>query len=736
MKRLYTALIAALLSIACLLFSVLASAQELSWPQEIAGDEGTLIIYQPQPEALAGDQLTARAAMSLELKGSEGPVFGAMWFESRIATDLDAGTVRVLDINVTKATWPESKDAGEQRLMQFVEEAFPEYGLTLSYERLSASLETADIERKSLELLKSDPPIIQFSEELAVLLMYDGEPRFEPVEDSPYERALNTPYLVAKDKTGSVYLSDGSHWYAAKDPMGPWAITDNPPADLAKAVSASLESVESVESVESAAMDTVEPNGRTPVIVAATQPTELVVTDGKPDWQSLTGGEILYVKNTETPWLRDLPTGNMYILLSGRWYRSKSSKGPWTFVPANELPAAFSEIPPDSDIGGLRSSVAGTEEAEQAMLDAAIPQTAAIVRADASLTVEYDGDPKFEKIDGTSVAYAVNTGAQVLRIDDRYYAVDDGVWFVAATAIGPWAVADTVPAKEIAKIPPSSPVYNLTHVHVYQSTPEVVYVGYTPGYMWSFPYYGVPVYGTGWYYPPYWGRYYYPRPPTWGLHVGYNPWTGWNFGMSWSNGFMTIGMSWGGGWGGAYRPWGCCGGWYGGGYRGPTFINTGDINIGNNINIGNRTNISNRIGDSKLALGDRAGGKNLYQRPENRDRLASKNQRDRLKQARPAAQRPNNVFADRDGNVARRTDKGWESRDKGQWNRESSGSGFAKKAENTASRPSSLPSASTRGMSKQRDMNRSSFNRQDMNRAHRARNIGGSRERARRGRRR
>ena len=30
------------------------------------------------------------------------------------------------------------------------------------------------------------------------------------------------------------------------------------------------------------------------------------------------------------------------------------------------------------------------------------------------------------------------------------------------------------------------------------------------------------------------------------------------------------------------------GGWYGGGYRGPTIINTGDINIGNNVNIGNR----------------------------------------------------------------------------------------------------------------------------------------------------
>ena len=161
----------------------------------------------------------------------------------------------------------------------------------------------------------------------------------------------------------------------------------------------------------------------------------------------------------------------------------------------------------------------------------------------------------------------MNTGAQVLEINNRYYAVDNGVWFTSGSASGPWTVADSIPSEEIEKIPPSSPVYNTTHVHVYESTPEVVYVGYTPGYMWSYPYYGVPIYGTGWRYPPYYGRWYYPRPPTWGFNVGYNPWTGWNFGMSWSNGFFSFGMSWGGGYGGGYRPWGCCGGWYGGGYR-------------------------------------------------------------------------------------------------------------------------------------------------------------------------
>ena len=228
----------------------------------------------------------------------------------------------------------------------------------------------------------------------------------------------------------------------------------------------------------------------------------------------------------------------MYVLLSGRWFRAKTTTGPWTFVPADELPKGFADIPPASDIGGIRTSVAGTVEAEEALLDAQIPQTAAIKRSEAKLSVVYSGTPEFKKIPDTNVSYAINTATQVLLIDGVFYAVDNGVWFVANTANGPWAVADEIPSDEIAKIPPSAPVYNTTYVHVYHSTPDVVYVGYTPGYLWAFSYHGVPVYGSGWYYPPYPGPVYYPRPPTWGMHVGYNPWTGWNFGVTWSNGFF------------------------------------------------------------------------------------------------------------------------------------------------------------------------------------------------------
>ncbi len=627
-----------------------AAFASLEWPKEVTAQEGSIIVYQPQPESLDGNTLTGRAAMSLELKGRPDAIFGAFWFEAKIDTDRAAGTAQIRDLKVTQVRWPDSKDAGEQRFTAVVEAAIPENGFTISLERLSASLKVAEIEQDSLRELKHEPPQILFREEPAVLLLYDGEPRYAELDNSPYERVLNTPLaVVAGKKRREYWLSSGKFWYRADNAMGPWKVTDNPPADLEKML-------------QQAATDAEQPDSP-PAIVAVDEPTELIVTQGKPDWKSLQGGAILYVNNTESPWLRYLSNGNMYLLLSGRWYRAKSDKGPWTFVPADELPAEFRDIPPDSDIGGLRTAVAGTPEAEDALLDAQIPQTAAIKRDAATLEVEYDGKPKFEKVTGTSVSYAVNTATQVLLIDKRYYAVDNGVWFTAGSATGPWQVADSIPEEEIGKIPPSSPVYNTTYVHVYESTPDIVYVGYLPGYMWSFPYYGVPVYGTGWYYPPYYGRYYYPRPPTWGFNVGYNPWTGWSFGLSYSTGFFTFGVSWGGG----YHYGGCCGGWYGGGYRGPVVINTGDINIGNNVNVGNRTNIGNRIDRGDRVRLDNSR-QNIYHNSDNRARLAdATSARKSLKQARPATGRANNVFADANGNIAQRGKDGWKTRSGGDW---------------------------------------------------------------------
>ena len=41
------------------------------WPREIDTPQGVVVIYQPQPEELEGNQLSGRVAVGVELKGSD-----------------------------------------------------------------------------------------------------------------------------------------------------------------------------------------------------------------------------------------------------------------------------------------------------------------------------------------------------------------------------------------------------------------------------------------------------------------------------------------------------------------------------------------------------------------------------------------------------------------------------------------------------------------------------------------
>jgi hypothetical protein len=652
-------------SIAICMWTTVTAAADSTWPREIPSEKGIFTFYQPQPETFDGNMLTGRAAVSLATKSGKEPTFGVVWFRCRVDTDREAGTATLRDCTVTDVRWPESKEPQEQEMAGFLSSLLAKTVIPISLDRLKASLAAVEREQESLERIKNDPPKFLVVEEVAELLQFDGEPRAFAIPNTEFEHFANTPFAVLRDKrTGACYLAGGKKtWYTARDPKGPWTPTQSPPAEVVKLVPPDTTSTPAP--------------AKPPKIVVATEPSELISTDGPPQWKPIGKGELLYVHNTETPVVREVASGQIYVLASGRWFRAKSLEGSWTFVRPDKLPAPFQGIPPGSDLGHARVSVAGTEEADEAVLDAQVPQTAAINRSTAKLEVKYDGEPEFKKIGGTAVEYAVNTSAQVLRIHGKYYACDEGVWFVSSKATGPWVIADEIPTEEIEKIPPSEPVYNVTHVTVYESTPSVVYVGYTPGYMWSYPYYGVPIYGTGWYYPPYWGGgVYYPRPCAWGMHVSYNPWTGWGFGFTYSTGFMTVGVSFGGGYGGYYRP-----GYWGGYYRPPGYYPPGGYRPPYRPGYpGYRP--PGRPGARPTPYGGRGqvatrpATNNLYQGGSGKGRVApSTMQRDAGRQkADRVAKGPNNVYGDKRGNVHRQTPSGWQTRDQGSWKGSGSGS--------------------------------------------------------------
>ena len=210
---------------------------------------------------------------------------------------------------------------------------------------------------------------------------------------------------------------------------------------------------------------------------------------------------------------------------------------------------------------------------------------------------------------------------------------------------------------EIYSIPPESPLYYVTFVRIYKAEPDVVYVGYTPGYTNTYIYNTTVVYGTGYYYPGWYGRYYYPRYSTWGFHVRYTPWGGWRFGFSYSSGPFHFYM--GGG------------GWYRGGWWGPVPYRGYHRGYRHGYNHGYRNGFNHGYAAGYVA-GRHRDADNLYKSRKNvaRTQPATAALADRSR-SRVAGTRANNVYTDRDGNIYRdRGDDGWDKRTKDGWKKD------------------------------------------------------------------
>lgn len=354
----------------------------------------------------------------------------------------------------------------------------------------------------------------------------------------------------------------------------------------------------------------------------------------------------------------DVNAHQYYVLISGRWYTSPSLRNHWKYVASGDLPADFAKIPEGSPKDNVLASVAGTAAAREAVMDAQVPQTAKVDRSTATTSVVYNGNPRFQSIQGTKMKYAVNTSSSVLLNNGIYYTVDNGVWFQSQDGPnGPWIVCTERP-EDVDRIPASNPLYNVKYVYVYDVTPGYVYMGYTPGYLNTFIYGPTVVYGTGFYYDPWFNGFYYARPWTWGFNMCYNPWAGWSIGYGYSFGWFNFGISfgrpgyWNGGWWGPriYRPpyaWNHhrSSGYYGRNYsrsRNVRVVNnynttniyvnrTGVVTHNNRININNNRN--NRIG-SFNNTNNRPGGA----RPEFNNN--NNNNSNRLGPANGASARP------------------------------------------------------------------------------------------------
>ncbi len=661
--------------------SALKGEGSTEWPYRLESEQGKVLIYQPQVESYTGDRLEAMAAISVSTTEVKDPVYGAMWFDCRVVTDKEARTVTLTEVNVTNAKFPDIEDGKIEKLSSFVKQELNKNQLVASLDRILAGLEVTEKEDAAAEKFNNTPPEIIYTSHPSVLVSLDGDPEFKEIENTSYQYVINTPFFIVRDEKRSLcYLKGDDWWYSAKDPLGSWTSIDNPPQDVVKLA----DQVMKKEGTESTS---VSEEGKTtdqviPRIVVRTHPAELIQSNGEASFAPLKGTSLLYVTNSDDFILMDIAHQEYYVLISGRWFRSKSLQdGPWSFIQPEDLPADFANIPADSDMGGLRTSVPGTRESKDALLENAVPQTATVDRKTATLKVDYDGRPKFDDVPGTSMQYAVNCDKSVLLIDRRYYCVDNAIWFMSDSPTGPWEVCVVVP-QGVQDIPPESPVYNVKYVYVYDYTPDVVYVGYTPGYCYSYVYHGCIVYGTGWYYRPWYGVYYYPHPVTYGYNACWNPYTGWcfSFGICFGNPYAWFGWGW-------YSPyyswWGPAGyrhgyyhgyhqGYAQGYYRGYARgywegSHAGSVHQGYYNQPRTSPYASNNVYRNRPD-GVRKTGGYTYD-PQTGRQLSSPRPTPAENRSPQRTGKANNVYTDKNGEVYRQKRDTWQQRDEGKWNK-------------------------------------------------------------------
>jgi len=534
------------------------------WPKLIKTDNGTQIkVYQPEPESFKGNILMFRSAISFLASGSNEPVFGAFWGTAKVETDRDNRTLMINNLDVTSIRIPAIEG---QDTIDFIDDAletkFPQAAGPISLDEIVATLNQNEQETKLSQGISNKPPKVMFVTRPSMLVLIDGEPKVQNNKDLKLDMVVNTPFTIVKNNDGRFYLYGSKRWYVSSAATGPYEYTNVVPDNIRNVENLIVNKTQK-NAAENTKPASDQNSNIVPNIIVSTSPAELIQSNGEPNFTPIQGTGLLYVSNSDNDIFMDETSQQYFVLISGRWYQTKNlNSDNWTYIAADHLPADFARIPPGSPKDNVLASVAGTDAAKDAVMDAEIPQTAKVDRNTATTTVTYDGRPKFTDIDGTNLQYAVNTSSTVLRNggDGRFYVVDNGVWFVSDNATGPFTVS-TVRPVDVDLIPPSYPVYNAKYVNIYDVDPDYVYTGYTPGYLNSFVYGPTVVYGTGFYYSPWFGSYYYPRPWSWGFNFGYTPYFGWGYGWGYDPGWFSLGFGYGFGNGYGYGYDGC--GWGG-----------------------------------------------------------------------------------------------------------------------------------------------------------------------------
>jgi hypothetical protein len=499
------------------------------WPRMYPlASGGSLLVYQPQVSSWKDQkQMVAFSAVSYRDKAASAPAFGTLRIEADTNVALADRLVSFKNLRTVEVTFQTLSKEQVREVAATIETVMSDDEQVIALDRVLVNIDKSQIVLKNVEGIKADPPSIFFSTTPAVIVNIDGEPIWSPIKENDLKFAVNTNWdLFQHVPTNTFYLRNDASWLKATDVRGPWMVAGTLPDSFRK-----LPAEDNWKDVKANLPGKPIAASAVPRVFVSFAPAELILLAGAAKYVPVTGTSLLWVNNTESDVFRLGKSGPVYYLVAGRWFSAPDFNGPWTFATPS-LPDDFKRIPLEHDRSRVLASVPGTDQAAEAVLIAQIPQTARVSKKQTTAPeVAFQGEAQFAPIDQTTVQRAVNTDKDVFKVGELYYMCYQGVWFAGKAATGPWEVAESVP-EAIYQIPSSSPSHHVTYVTIEDDDDdEWVTFAAAAGYTGMMVAWGCTVWGTGWYYPPYYGfggyyPYYYPHFPTYGYSAWYNPWTG------------------------------------------------------------------------------------------------------------------------------------------------------------------------------------------------------------------
>ena len=500
------------------------------WPRRYTlSNGGQVIVYQPQLSTWDGQRhMVAFSAVSYTASASAKPALGTIKIEADTSVATTERLVSFKALKISQATFPTLEKERVREVVATIDQTIPEDDRVIALDRVLAHVNASSIVPRNVDGVKADPPTIFFSKTPAVIVNLDGAAIWSPIKENDLKFAVNTNWdLFQHEPSNAYYLRHNNTWLKTADLMkGPWTPAGKLPESFGK-----FPADDNWKDVRASVPGaTLKPTAVPRVFVSET-PAELVLLTGEPVYQDVNGTGLFWVSNTESDVFRMGRTGSVYYLVAGRWFSAPDFTGPWTFATLS-LPGQFKKISLEHPRSRVLASVPGTDQAAEAVLLAQMPQTARVNKKQLKgPDVAYQGEPQFAAIESTTIQRAVNTDKDIFKVGNDYYMCYQGVWFIGTTAQGPWEVAQFVP-QEIYKIPASSPAHHVTYVTVEDDDDDDEWVTYAAvgAYTGVMVAWGCAVWGSGYYYPPYYGGgmypYYYPHFSTYGYSAWYNPWTG------------------------------------------------------------------------------------------------------------------------------------------------------------------------------------------------------------------